>query len=141
FCRCTSLTTIGSTSGVVTLASVESIGTRAFYGCTSLKKVNLSSTELTSIGTGAFQGCSKLTSFTSKSEELKSIGEKAFYKDSKLATVTLYTSKLTKNRVKANAFKGIAGTCTFKVPSKKVSSYKTIFQAAGAGKKISVKAK
>ncbi len=141
FCSCTSLTTIGSKSGVVTLASVESIGTRAFYGCTSLKKVNLTSTELTSIGTSAFQGCSKLTSFTSKSEELKSIGEKAFYKDSKLATVTLYTSKLTKNRVKANAFKGIAGTCTFKVPSKKVSSYKTIFQTAGAGKKITVKAK
>ncbi|MCD8053283.1 MAG: leucine-rich repeat protein [Lachnospiraceae bacterium] len=141
FCSCTSLTTIGSKSGVVTLASVESIGTRAFYGCTSLKKVNLTSTELTSIGTGAFQGCSKMTSFTSKSEELKSIGEKAFYKDSKLATVTLYTSKLTKNRVKANAFKRIASTCTFKVPEKKVSSYKTIFQAAGTGKKITVKAK
>ncbi len=139
FYKCTKLTRIGSKSSTVTLAKIKTIGSSAFYGCKALKKVNLTSTALTTISTSAFQGCTAMTSFTTKSTKLKSIGKKAFYGDKKLATVTLKTSKLTKSNVKTNAFKGIKSTCTFKVPSKKVSSYKKIFQAHGAGSRIKVK--
>ncbi|MCD8012492.1 MAG: leucine-rich repeat protein [Lachnospiraceae bacterium] len=133
FYKCTSLTKVSG------FASVVSIGNSAFYGCKKLKKVNLTSTALTTIGASAFQGCTSMTSFTSKSTKLKSIGKKAFYGCKKLATVSLKTTKLKKSGVKANAFKGIKSTCTFKVPASKVSAYKKIFKARGAGSKIRVK--
>lgn len=139
FYNCKKLTTIGSKSKTVTLAKVKTIGSYAFQNCKAVKKVNLTSTALTKIGTSAFQGCTAMTSFTSKSTKLSSIGKKAFYGDSKLAAVSLKTTKLTKAKVGSSAFKNIKSTCTFKVPSKKVSSYKTILKARGAGSKIKVK--
>ncbi|MCD8012262.1 MAG: leucine-rich repeat protein [Lachnospiraceae bacterium] len=139
FYKCVKLTTIGSKSAVATLANVVTIGKSAFYGCKALKKVNLTSKTLASIGTSAFQGCTALKSFTAVSTKLKSIGKKAFYGDKKLTTVTLKTRKLTKSSVKANAFKGIKSSCTFRIPSSKVSAYKIIFRAKGAGSGIKVK--
>ncbi|MCD8013552.1 MAG: leucine-rich repeat protein [Lachnospiraceae bacterium] len=139
FYNCSKLTTIGSKKSAITLASIVTIGSKAFYNCKAVTKANLTSKSLTSIGTSAFQKCTAMKSFTSKSTVLKTIGKKAFYGDKKLAKVTLKTKKLTKSSVKANAFKGIKSTCTFKVPSAKVSAYKSIFKARGASKSIKVK--
>ncbi|MCD8013553.1 MAG: leucine-rich repeat protein [Lachnospiraceae bacterium] len=139
FYNCSKLTTIGSKKSAITLASIVTIGSKAFYNCKAVKKANLTSKALKSIGTSAFQKCTAMKSFTSKSTVLKTIGKKAFYGDKKLAKVTLKTKKLTKSSVKANAFKGIKSTCTFRVPSSKVSSYKSIFKARGASKSIKVK--
>ncbi|MCD8053492.1 MAG: leucine-rich repeat protein [Lachnospiraceae bacterium] len=139
FYGCTKLKTIGSTSGRITLAKVKTIGSSAFYKCTTFTYVNLTSTALTKIDASAFQGCTALKTFVSKSTKLTTIGKKAFYGDKKLASVTLKTTKLTSSKVGASAFKGIKSTCTFKVPSAKVSAYKKIFTAKGAGSKITVK--
>ncbi|MCD8053500.1 MAG: leucine-rich repeat protein [Lachnospiraceae bacterium] len=139
FYGCTKIKTIGSTSGKITLAKVKTIGSSAFYKCTTLTYVNLTSTVLTKIDTSAFQGCTALKTFVSKSTKLTTIGKKAFYGDKKLASVTLKTTKLTSSKVGASAFKGIKSTCTFKVPSAKVSAYKKIFKAKGASSKITVK--
>ncbi|MCD8009962.1 MAG: hypothetical protein LUF34_04060 [Lachnospiraceae bacterium] len=75
----------------------------------------------------------------SKPSKLATISKKVFYGDKKLASVTLKSSKLTSSKVGVGAFKGIKSTCTFKVPSKKVSAYKKIFKTKGAGSKITVK--
>ncbi|MCD8053128.1 MAG: leucine-rich repeat protein [Lachnospiraceae bacterium] len=139
FYGCTKLVTVGSKSGVVTLAKVKTVDEYAFCNCSSMKKVNLTSTALTSLGASSFRGCTKLTSFISKSAKLASIGRAAFYGDKKLASVKLATSKLTKSKVGEKAFKGIKSTCVFKVPAKKVSAYRKIFRARGAGSKITVK--
>ncbi len=139
FYKCVKLTTIGNKASVITLANAATIGKSAFYGCKALKKVNLTSKTLTSIGANAFRGCTALKSFTAVSTKRKTIGKKAFYGDKKLSTVTLKTKKLTKSSVKANAFKGIKSTCTFRIPSSKVSAYKMIFRAKGAGIGIKVK--
>ncbi len=138
FYKCEKLATVGSKSKAVTLKNVKTIGSSAFYGCKAVKKVNLTSTALTKIGDSAFQGCTSMTSFTSKSTKLTSIGKKAFYGDRKLGTISLKTEKLKKAKVGSNAFKGIKSTCKFKVPKKKVSTYKTIFKAKGAGSKLKV---
>lgn len=138
FYKCTKLKTIGSKSSVITLSKVKTIGSSAFSGCTAIKKVNVSSSALTKIGTKAFYKCTSMTSFTASSKKLASIGNQAFYGDKKLASVTLKTTKLTKSKVGSSAFKGIKNTCKFKVPSKKVSSYKSILKARGAGSKIKV---
>ena len=60
---------------------ITSIGYCAFFGCSGLTSVSLSScTSLTSIGGGAFSGCSGLTSVSlSSCTSLTSIGSEAFY--------------------------------------------------------------
>lgn len=139
FYNCKKLTKIGSKSNTITLAKVKTISSSAFYYCKSIRKVNLSSTALTKVGASAFQGCTAMTSFISKSAKLSSIGKKAFYGDKKLASVTLKTAKLTSSKIGSAAFKGIKSTCKFSVPASKVSSYKKILKAKGAGSKFVVK--
>lgn len=94
--------------------------------------------KVTAIADNAFANCKKLKSVEIGANVL-TIGKKAFYGDTKLATVSVKTSKLTKAKVGANAFKNLKAACTFKVPAKKAAAYKAIFQAKGAGKKILVK--
>ncbi len=120
-------------------AKVKKIGNNAFSGCKGLKKLDIKSASLTKIGASAFKGCTSLVSFTAKSTRLSSIGKNAFSGDKKLAAVSLKTSRLKKANVGKNAFKKIKNTCMFRVPAKKVSAYKSIFRAKGAGKKIKVK--
>ncbi len=139
FAKCSALTTIGSKSKVITLKKVKTIGTKAFYKCTSIKKVNITSTSLTTINARAFYKCSAMTTFVAKSTKLTTIGKEAFYYSKKLAKVTLKTKKLTSKTVKTNAFKGIAKKCTFKVPKAKKNAYKKLFIKKGAKKTIKVK--
>ena len=94
--------------------------------------------KVTAIFNQAFANCKKLKSMEIGSN-VASIGKKAFFGDTNLASISVKTSKLTKAKVGANAFKNIKSTCTLKVPSKKTAAYKAIFQAKGAGKKIRVK--
>jgi hypothetical protein len=56
---------------------VTSIGTYAFYGCTSLALTSLPDS-VTSIATSAFEGCTSLA-LTSLPENLKTLQQKAFY--------------------------------------------------------------
>lgn len=139
FYKCKKLTTIGSVSGRVTLNKAVSIGNYAFAGCSGVKKVSIASKSLTGIGASAFQSCSAMTSFSASSAKLTTIGKKAFYGCKKLSSVTLKTKKLSKKGIGANAFGKIRSTCTFKVPSSKVKSYKSLFRSGGAGSRIKVK--
>ncbi|MCD8075909.1 MAG: leucine-rich repeat domain-containing protein [Lachnospiraceae bacterium] len=138
FYGCAKLNTIGGTSGRVTLASVKTIGVKAFYGCKKITCVNLTSTALKTIKASAFQGCTALKTVVSKSAKLKTIGKKAFYGDKKLASVTLKTKKLTSSTVGEKAFTNIKSTCVFHVPNSMVSAYRTLFIAKGAGSTITV---
>lgn len=131
FC-CENLTTVKGCKGI------EVIESSAFYRCSSVQKISISSASLTKIGSGAFASCTGMTGFTTKSKKLASIGIRAFYGDKKLSSVTLKTEKLKKNNVGYNAFKGIWNKCKFKVPARKVSAYKKLFQEKGAGKGIVV---
>ena len=66
------------------------------------------------------------------------VGAKAFYGCSKLSNVTIFGTKLTTAKTGANAFKGIRSNCRFKVPASRVSAYKKLLRAKGAGPKIIV---
>lgn len=117
---------------------VTSIADNAFKDMKKLKTVTIGD-NVTKIGVNAFYKCTSLTTFKSTATDLSTIGAKAFYSCKKLGAVTLKTKKLTKAKVGSSAFKGIKSTCVFKVPASKVTSYKSIFKAKGAGKKITVK--
>jgi hypothetical protein len=102
--------------------SVTSIGTNAFYGCTSLTSVTIGTSvtsigtnafyntgltsvtipdSVTSIGTNAFYGCTSLTSVTIP-DSVTSIGTNAFY-NTGLTSVTIPNSVQT---IGSNAFQG-----------------------------------
>ena len=70
--------------------SVTSIGSSAFYGCSSLTSVTFPES-LTSIGSNAFNGCSSLNSVTFP-ESLTSIGNNAFGRCSSLESVVIPAS-------------------------------------------------
>lgn len=92
---------------------------------------------VTAIGGSAMSGAKKLTT-VKIGANIMTVGAKAFYGCSKLSNVTIFGTKLTTAKTGANAFKGIRSNCRFKVPASRVSAYKKLLRAKGAGPKIIV---
>ena len=92
---------------------------------------------VTAIGGSAMSGAKKLTTLK-LGANVTTIGAKAFYGCSKLSNVTISGTKLTTAKTGANAFTGIRSNCRFKVPASRVSAYKKLLRAKGAGPKIIV---
>lgn len=101
-------------------------------------KIGGKSFRVTAIGTSAMSGAKKLTT-VKIGANIMTVGAKAFYGCSKLSNVTIFGTKLTTAKTGANAFKGIRSNCRFKVPASRVSAYKKLLRAKGAGPKIIVK--
>lgn len=93
--------------------------------------------KVTSIAANAFKNNKKLKKVVIGKNVTK-IGKKAFYGCSKLKKITVKTTKLNKKNVGSQAFKGIHKKAAFKVPKKKISSYRKVFRARGAAKTIKV---
>lgn len=93
--------------------------------------------KVTSIAANAFKNNKKLKKVVIGKNVTK-IGKKAFYGCSKLKKITVKTTKLTKKNVGRQAFKGIHKKAAFKVPKKKISSYRKVFRARGAAKTTKV---
>lgn len=92
---------------------------------------------VTAIGGSAMSGAKKLTTLK-LGGNVTTIGAKAFYSCSNLSNVTIFSTKLTTAKTGANAFKGIRSNCRFKVPASRISAYKKLLRAKGAGPKIIV---
>lgn len=116
---------------------ITSVGAKAFKGFGKLKTVKIGKNVKT-IGTAAFYKCSNLKTVSITSTKLTSVGKKAFYGCKRLSKVTVKSSRLKRSSIGAEALKGIKSNCTFKVPKAKKSTYKKAFTARGAGKKIRV---
>lgn len=112
FYKCDKLKTIGNKKNTVTLSKATSIGTKAFYGCKNLTKVNITSTKLKKINESAFSGCKNLKNITIKSKNLKSVGK--------------------------NAFKNINKNCKLKVAASRLKSYRSIFKRSKIGKSVKI---
>lgn len=100
-------------------------------------KIGGKSFRVTAISTSAMSGAKKLTT-VKIGANIMTVGAKAFYGCSKLSNVTIFGTKLTTAKTGANAFKGIRSNCRFKVPASRVSAYKKLLRAKGAGPKIIV---
>lgn len=86
--------------------NVVSIGNQAFANCTALKKAEIGKSVRT-IGVRAFYGCKNLKTITVKSKILKKVG--------------------------SGAVKGIHARAVIRVPSKKRTAYRKLFQRAVSG--------
>ena len=102
-----SVTTIGSSAfyncsslaNITIPNSVTTIGNSAFTGCTSLASITIPNS-VTTIGNNAFYNCSSLASITIPNS-VTTIGNSAFYKCSSLASITIPNSVTT---IGSNAF-------------------------------------
>jgi hypothetical protein len=83
----TSATGAVEVPAVINGKPVTTIGSTAFYGCSSLTGITMPSS-VTSIKNGAFSGCSGLTNITI-SNSVTSIGSSAFYGCSSLTSITI----------------------------------------------------
>lgn len=131
FAGCTKL------SSVTVGKNATSIGAKAFYQCGKLSKVTLPA-KVKSIGKQAFDGCKNLKSVTIKSTKLAGIGKQAFAGCKNLKSITIKSTKLTSKNVGSKAFSGINSKAKIKVPKKKLSAYKKLFQSKGLAKKVKV---
>ena len=109
----------------------------AFSSCKALTKFPVME-KLQTIGMNAFKDCVKLKQFTI-GKSVKEIGKSAFLNCKALKSITVKTSKLTANKVKKDAFKGINAKAVFKCPKKKVKDYLKLFVKKGAPKSVKVK--
>ena len=92
----------------------QTIGLKAFYKCTSLKKVVIPR-KVESIGKGAFFGCKNMT------------------------TVTIRTTKLNSKNTGVKVFRGIHANATINVPKKKRNAYQTLLKQKGTNKTVTIK--
>ncbi len=90
--------------------------------------------KITGIDDKAFKKHTKLRSIVI-GKNVKTIGKEAFMGCGKLKSVTFKTTKLTKSSIGKNAFKGLPGDVTVKVPKKMLKLYKKILRKAGMPKK------
>ena len=106
FYGCSSLTSINIPN------SVTSIGSYAFDGCSSLTSINIPNS-VTSIGDGAFYGCSSLTSINIP-DSVTSIGYGAFYGCSSLTSINIPNSV---TYIGGSAFYGCSSLTSINIPN------------------------
>ena len=114
FYGCTSLTSITIPDGVT------SIDSRAFEGCTSLASITIPDS-VTSIGSDTFSGCRSLTSITIP-DGVTSIGNYAFYGCTGLTSITIPDSVTS---IGHYAFYNCTGLTSIKIPRsvRQIESY------------------
>ena len=103
--------------------TVTSIENYAFYGCKNLTSVKIGN-GIEIIGDSAFRKCAKLTSITLP-KSVDKLGKNVFYGCKKLKTITIKSNQVVD--IQSNAIKGVSKKCVIKVPKKLVNKYKKEF--------------
>ena len=117
--------------------SVTSIGSKAFYECSSLSTVTISeNSKLAIIGIDAFFNCSSLTSITIP-ESVTSIGSHAFYRCISLTSITIpENSKLTS--IGSRAFDSCISLTSISIPESVTSIGSSAFDSCRSLTSISI---
>lgn len=103
--------------------TVKSIENYAFYGCKNLTTVKIGN-GIDVVGDSSFRQCTKLTSITLP-KSVDKIGKNCFYGCKKLKTITIKSNQVVD--VQKNAVKGVSKKCVIKVPKKLIKKYKKEF--------------
>lgn len=137
--------TIGNYKYKVTNANTNGKGTVSIIGIKSktLGSITVSDTvkiggktfKITVIGSSAFKNCKNVTSVTI-GKNISTIQSSAFRNCTKLKKVTIKSTVLKK--VEKQAFKGISGTATIKVPKSKLNAYRKLLSNKGQGSKVKI---
>ena len=117
FYNCSSMATVSIPAGVT------SIGGSAFYGCSNLANVTIPD-GLTTIGGGAFYGCSSMAT-VSIPDGVTSIGSSAFQNCAALTAITLPASVTT---IGGSAFYGCSNLANVNIPASVTSIGSSAFR-------------
>ena len=112
---------------VVINSGVTSIGSSAFFGCSSLTSVTIPNS-VTNIGDSAFYNCTGLTSVTIPNS-VTSIENKTFYNCSSLTSVTIGNSVTS---IGYQAFEGCSGLTSVTIPNSVTSIGYRAFYGCGS---------
>ena len=119
--------------------TVKSIENYAFYGCKNLTTIKIGN-GIDIVGNSAFRKCTKLISITLP-KSIDKLGKNTFYGCTKLRTITIKANQVID--IQTYAIKGVSKKCVIKVPRKLVKKYikkfnsKTGFSKGMRIKKIS----
>ena len=127
FYSCSSLTS------VIIPNSVVSIGRQAFCKCSTLTSVNIPNS-VTSIETAIFQGCSSLTSVNIPNS-VTSIGGNAFYNCSGLTSITIPNSVTS---IEGYAFYNCSGLTSIIIPNSVTSIGNSTFEGCSGITSITI---
>ncbi|MCD8018051.1 MAG: CAP domain-containing protein [Clostridiales bacterium] len=130
------ITKAGVTGGTVAVTGIKASATKVTIPATVT--MNGITYKVTSIADNALKNHKKVTKIVI-GKNITTIGKNAFYGCKKLKNITIKTTKLTKKKVGAKAFKGIRAKAKIKVPKAKLKAYKKILKAKGLGTKATVK--
>ena len=123
-------------------SNIETIGAKAFSGCSNLTSISMNGNSLKTIEAGAFENCKKLSRIT-LGKNVVSIGKNAFKGDKKLRTITIKSTKI--KTIGKNAFKNINNKAKIYVPKslskKQFAKYKKMLKKAGFPKTVKIKKK
>ena len=116
-------------------SSVTSIGSLAFYSCTSLTSINIPNS-VTSIGDSAFTYCSGLTSITIPSS-VTSIGNNTFGNCTGITSLTFHLPSSVTS-IGSNAFESCTGLTSVTIPNSVTSIGGIAFYACTSLKSINI---
>ncbi len=131
------ITTVTASGGTVSFASPVKKNT-ATLNIPATVVIQGVTYQVTAIEKNACKNCKKLKKVTIGKNVTK-IGANAFNKCQKLKNIIFKTTKLKKNNIGKNAFKGINRKAIFKCPKEVKKSYKKLLLKAGAPKKAKFK--
>lgn len=122
---------------------VQFAGTTIKKGLTSLVipssvKISGKVYKVTSVADNALKDMGKLKKLEIGAN-IEHIGKGAFNGCKNLKRIVIKSKKLTLEKTGSNAFKGINSKAVIKVPKSRITSYKKIIYAKGAGKSVKVK--
>lgn len=122
---------------------VQFAGTTINKGLTSLVipssvKISGKVYKVTSVADNALKGMGKFKKLEIGAN-IEHIGKGAFNGCKNLKRIVIKSKKLTLEKTGSNAFKGINSKAVIKVPKSRITSYKKIIYAKGAGKSVKVK--
>ncbi len=117
--------------------NIVKIGKEAFLDCTALTKISLND-NLTSVGYKAFFNCSSMKSLTLPGNTTK-LGKQFVGKCDRLGKLTVKSTKMNKDTLSDEAFKGIADSIIIDTPKGMGKKYLTLFKNKGLSDKAQIR--
>lgn len=116
--------------------NVQTIGKKAFYGCSRLISLQMGK-KVSRIESNALKKCSSLSKLILPAKVSK-IGANVFHGCKKLKTLQIKSTRFSSSSLEKKAFAGVPSKCAVQVPGNRLKKYKKLFRQKGLPAKIKI---